>query len=243
MKKRIVAAILVPMFVLSGCATYTQQYVAFRPPQAYANKVEVDGITIGAEAYPDKEAAENAFGFDIRGAGTLPVQVVLDNRSGQTLEVVSSQTFLEDDNGGYWTIMANHVAVDRIDKYTQGGAVASGAGKGALIGAAAVGLLGAAIGIVSGHNVGESLGKGAVIGAAGGALIGGASEAGSPEKGYRVADDVRTKGLEGKTIPPEHLANGFFFFPGEATSARLLHLQLREMESGQVRSVLLRLAP
>lgn len=243
MKKRIVTAILVPMFALSGCATYTQQYVAFRPPQAYANKVEVDGITIGAEAYPDKEVAEKAFGFDIRGAGTLPVQLVLDNRSGQSLEVVSSQTFLEDDNGGYWTIMPNQAAVDRIDKYTQGGAVASGAGKGALIGAAAVGLLGAAIGIVSGHNVGESLGKGAVIGATGGALIGGASQAASPEKGYRIADDVRAKGLEGKTIPPEHLANGFFFFPGEAPSARALHLQLKEVESGQVRNVVLRLAP
>ncbi|HEY6006901.1 MAG TPA: glycine zipper family protein, partial [Geobacteraceae bacterium] len=160
MKKTVVAAILVPLFLLSGCATYTRQYAAFRPPEAYANRQVVDGVSVAAEAYPDKEAAEKAFGFDVRGAGVLPVQLVLDNTSGQSLEMVSSQTFLEDDNGGYWTIMPNHVAVDRIDKFTQGGAMAAGAGKGAVVGAVAGGILGAAIGIVSGHNVGSAMGGG-----------------------------------------------------------------------------------
>ncbi len=243
MKTRIVATFLLPLFVFSGCATYTQQYVAFRPPEAYANRMKVDGVTVAAEAYPDKEVAEKAFGFDVRGAGTLPVQVVLDNKSGENLEIVSSQTFLEDDNGGYWTVMPNNVAVDRIDKFTQGGEVATGAGKGAVVGAVAVGLLGAAIGIVSGENVGSALGKGAAIGAAGGAIIGGATAGTSPERGYRIADDVRAKGLEGKTIPVDYLANGFFFFPGEAPSAKALHLQFRERESGTVLSVVLPLRP
>ena len=241
MKRKIVATLLLPIFILSGCATYKQQYVAFRPPEAFPNHRVVDGVSIAGEAYADKEVAENAFGFDVRGAGLLPVQVVLDNKSGKSLELVANQTFLVDDNGGYWTLMPNSVAVERVDKFTESGAVLGGAGKGALIGAAAVGILGAAIGIVAGKNVGSAIGKGAAIGAAGGALIGGTKEGTSTEKEYRITDDVRAKGLEGKIIPSDHLAQGFLFFPGEAKSAKELRLQYREMESGKIRTVVVSL--
>lgn len=239
MKRKIIAMAFLPIFILSGCATYKQQYVAFRPPEAFANKKVVDGVVLAGEAYAGKEVAEDAFGFDIRGAGLLPVQLVIDNKSGKSLELVTNQTFLVDDSGGYWTLVPNYTAVERVDKFTEGGAILGGAGKGALIGAAAVGLLGAAIGIVSGKNVGSALGKGAAIGAAGGAIIGGAKEGTSREKEYRIADDVRDKGLEGKTIPAEHLAQGFLFFPGEAKSARELRLQYREKESGQLHTVVI----
>jgi hypothetical protein len=241
MKLRLIASLMLPLTVFSGCATYQQQYVAFRPPEAYANRQVTDGVTMAGEAYADKEAAEKAFGFDIRGAGLLPVQVVLDNKSGKSLQLVTSQTFLVDDNGGYWVVVPNHAAAERVDKYTQAGAVLGGAGKGALIGGAAVGLLGAAIGIVSGKNVGSALGKGAAIGAAGGAIIGGAKEGTSSEKERRIADDVRDKGLEGKTISSDYLAQGFLFFPGEATSARELRFQYREIESGVIHSVVINL--
>ena len=240
MKTRIVATLLLCLTTLSGCA-YKQQYVPFRPPEAYANKQQSDGVALAAEAYADKDVAENAFGFDIRGSGLLPVQVVLDNKSDWSLQLVTDQTFLVDDGGGYWVVMANYVAVDRVDKYTQGGEIMGGAGKGALMGGAAGGLLGAAIGIVSGQNVGSALGAGAALGAAGGAVIGGTAAGTSPDKGRRVADDVREKGLEGKTIPRNYLAQGFLFFPGEAASAKELRLQYREIETGVVHRMVIRL--
>lgn len=238
--KRCVAMILC-LAIVSGCATYTTQYVPFRPPEGYPNHQVVNGVSIGGEAYADQAVAKEAFGFDIRGAGVLPVQLVLDNKSGKSLEIVSDQTFLVDDANRYWQVLPNSVAVDRVEKFTSSGAMASGAARTAVIGAVAGSILGAALGIVSGRNVGAALGKGAALGAAGGAIVGGVKEGTSPERGYRISDDVRDKGLEGKVIPDAYLANGFLFFPGEAKSAKELRLQLRERPSGRVTTVILKL--
>lgn len=242
MMKKIIAGIMLPVFLLAGCTTYKSQFVSFRPPEAYANKQQVDGIAIGGEAYADTVAAEDAFGFDIRGAGLLPVQLVMNNQSGKTLEIVSGQTFLVDADGRYWQVVPNNTAIDRLESSTQlASFFGKGAGKGALLGAAGGAILGAALGIVSGKSVGEALGKGAAIGAAGGAVIGGVKEGTSEEREYRITDDIRAKGLEGKAIPNENLANGFIFFPGEAKSAKELRIQLKERETGQLHAVSLKL--
>lgn len=244
MKLKLMVYFILPIFVLSGCATYKTQYAGFRPPEGYPNYQKIDGVTIGGEAYADKDAAENAFGFDIKGAGLLPVQVVLDNKSGKNLEVVPTQSFLVDDDGRYWNLIPTNIAIDRLEKSTQLAAFfGEGAGKGALLGAAAGTILGAVIGIVSGKNVGSALGKGAVVGAAGGAIIGGVKEGTSSEREYRITDDIRDKSIEGKVIPGVALANGFLFFPGEANTAKELRLQYREKESGQVHTVVLKLTP
>jgi len=239
--KRIVSLILC-LSMLSGCSGYKTQYSGFRPPEAYPNSQLVAGVTIGGEAFAGKDAAEQAFGFDIKGAGVLPVQVVLNNQSGKSLEIVTGQTFLVDNANRYWNVIPNNTAVTRIEKSTQLAAFfGKGAGKGALLGGAGGALLGAAIGIVSGRSIGEAALKGGAAGAAGGAIVGGTMEGTSKEREYSIVEDIRNKGLEGKTIPPESLSSGFLFFPSEAESARELRLQLKERESGKVHSVVLKL--
>lgn len=242
MKRKITSCLIMAVFVISGCTSYKSQYISFRPPQGYLNYQVVDGLSMGAEAYPTKDEAQKAFGFDIKGAGLLPVQLVLENKSGSNIELVPGQTFLVDSSNRYWTVVTTNAAVDRLEKSTQlSSFFGRGAGKGALLGATGGAILGAAIGIVSGSNVGSAMGKGAAIGGAGGAVIGSTSEGTSPEREYRITDDIRAKGLEGKVIPRDSLANGFIFFPGEAESAKELRLQYREKDTGKVRSVALRL--
>ncbi len=241
MYQKRIAQFILPLFLLSACTAYRSQYVGFRPAEEYANRQLVNGVTIGGEAFADKAAAEEAFGFDIKGAGVLPVQVVMSNR-GKGLEIVSSQTFLVNDQNRYFPVIPNNTAVDRIENSTQLAAFfGKGAGKGALLGAAGGAILGAALGIVSGRSVGEALGKGAAIGAAGGAVIGGVKEGTSEERERSIVDDIRNKGLEGKTIPPDSIASGFLFFPAEADTARELRMQLRERETGKLHSVILKL--
>jgi hypothetical protein len=236
--------LLILMLLLSGCTGYKSQYVPFRPPEGYPNNRLVSGVSIGGEAYASKKAAERAFGFDIRGAGLLPVMLVIDNKSGQTVELIGSQTFLVDDSGNYWPLVPNDVAFRRLENSTQFASYfGRGAGKGALLGAAAGGLLATAIGIVSGSNVASLLGKGAAVGAASGAVIGGVSEGSSPDREYQITGDLREKGLEGKAIPDQYLANGFLFFPGEAKSASDLRMEWRERESGVVHKLILPLGP
>ena len=231
-----VASLVALVLMLSGCAGYQSQYVSFKPPEQYANHHEVSGVSLGCEAYSSKRAARKAFGFDIRGAGLLPVQLVLDNKSGQSLEIDGSQSFLVDAAGSLWPVVTNSVAFERMEKSTQlASFFGGGAGKGALIGAAAGGILATALGIVSGNSVAAYLGKGAAMGGAAGAVIGGTSEGGSREREVHISDDLREKGLEGKVIPDQYLAHGFLFFPGEARSAKELRLLWRERESGQLR--------
>ena len=101
MKLKLIGSMILTLFVLSSCTTYRSQFVSFRPPQAYLNYQVVDGVSLGAEAYASKEDAEKAFGFDIKGAGLIPVQLVLDNQSGKSLALVPEQTFLVDNENRY----------------------------------------------------------------------------------------------------------------------------------------------
>jgi hypothetical protein len=240
MKK--IICLLIIAAQLSACATYESHSVSFRPPKEYVNYQDSSGLMVGAESFADKKVAEKAFGFDIRSAGLLPVQVVMDNKSGQGVEVVSGQTFLIDGSNRYWKILTNREAVDRVQKATDSGAITSGAGKGAAWGAAAGALMGLAIGIVSGRDVGSSVVKGGVLGGAGGAVVGGASKAGDDrQRDIKIAEDIREKGVEGKIMSTESLASGFIFFPGEVSSASELRLQIKFRDSGRIQTLNMKL--
>ena len=238
MKK--LAYLILPLFLISSCTGYKSQYVGFRPAEQYANSQVVNGLTIGGEAFASSESAKEAFGFDVKGAGVLPVQVVMSNQ-GKAMDIVANQTFLVNDDNRYFPVVPNMTAVDRIEKSTQFASFfGSGAGKGALLGTAGGAILGAALGIVSGKSIGEAVGKGAAIGAAGGAIIGGAKQGTSGERERSIIDDIRNKGLEGKAIPAESIASGFLFFPAEADTARELRLQLKERDTGKLHNLVLK---
>jgi hypothetical protein len=240
MKKTICLLIIVAH--LCGCATYESRSVSFRPPQDYANYLNSYGLLVGAETFADPKQAEQAFGFDIRKAGLLPVQVVIDNKSGQAVEVVSGQTFLIDETNRYSKILTNREAVERVQKFTDTGVVVSGAGKGVTFGAATGVLLGLAIGIVSGRDVGSSVVKGGVLGGVGGALIGGANKVGDDQqRENKIMNDLRDKGVEGKIMSAESLASGFIFFPGEISSVRELRIQVKFRGDGRVQTLNLKL--
>jgi hypothetical protein len=241
MKIKIMTYLILPMFALTGCTAYKSQYASFRQPEAYPNYRVVNGVSFGAEAFVNPELAQNAFGFDIVGAGLLPVQLVMDNKSGVNLQIMQAQTFLVDDANGNWNVVPNNIAVSRLEKSTQLAAIGAGAVKGAFLGAAGGALLGTAIGAATGRNVGSAAGSGAAIGGAGGAIVGGAHGGTSSERVVTIINDIRAKGLEGKVIPPDALTSGFIFFPSEATSAKELRLQYRESETGMIQTVILNL--
>lgn len=224
-----------------SCATHKSQEVSFRPPAAYAGMQRVSGAQVAAEAYADKALAKEVFGFDILGAGLLPVQVVIDNRGEHDLLIVPGQTFLVDEGGNYWNVLDNRIAYQRLETSSEYGEIARGAGKTSLLGAAGGALIGAAIGIVSGENVGSAAVKGAALGAAGGAVIGGVQSGTSGDAGRRISRDLANKELENRTIVPNTLGRGFLFFPAEAPSARELRVQFREVDTGRFHTVVLSL--
>lgn len=232
---------IVVLLTLVACTSYKSREVPFRLPAAYSNMQVVDGAQVAAQAYADKGAAKEVFGFDIRAAGLLPVQVVFDNAGDHGLSVVPEQTFLVDDEGSLWNLLDRRAAYQRVESSSEYATIAKGAGKGGMLGAAGGALVGAAIGILSGHNVGDAALKGGAIGGAGGAVIGGSQAGTSGEAGRQIARDLANKELENRTVAPGTLGRGFLFFPGEAASASALRLQMKEADSGKLHTVTLSL--
>ncbi len=223
---------LAGLLFVSACTSYKSQEVPFKPPAAYSGMQVVAGAQVAAQAFADKAEAKKAFGFDIRDAGLLPVQVVIDNLGSQALIVVPDQTFLVDAEGNYWNLLDGRTAYKRLEKSSEFARVAKGAGKDSVYGALGGAIVGAAIGILTGENVGTAAGKGAAVGAAGGAVIGGAGELSSDEAGRQISKDLANKQLENRAVPSGTLGRGFLFFPGEAASATQLRMQLKEKGTG-----------
>lgn len=234
---------LIVIFLLvavAACTKYERQVVPFQLPAAYPNATEAAEATIAAKAYDGKDEAGNAFGFDIRGAGILPVQVIFDNKGAHSLEIVPAQTFLVDEANNLWPILDASLAYDRINKKTElGNVVPEGAKSGMLAGAAG-GIIGAAIGIVTGTSVGEAAAKGAAIGAAAGLTMGGAKGLTDDEARYQIRDDLKTRSLEKRAVKPYEIAHGFIFFPGEAGKPKELRLHLKATDTGTIYPLILK---
>jgi hypothetical protein len=241
MKRWSVFSFLLSVIWITGCSTaYEVKPLSFKTPSSYNNAVNIGGAQIAAKAYANPDEAKQVFGFDVLGAGMLPVQVIFDNQGPHELEVIGHQSFLEDQSGNLWPILTTRAANERATKYAQTREIfKEGAQKG-FLGAAAGAVVGAAIGIVTGGGIGEAVGKGAAVGAAAGAVIGGVGGYASNEPNKAIINDMRDKSLQNAAIEPGTLAHGFLFFPGEAVSASSLRLQIIENDTRKVHSVTFR---
>ncbi len=210
----------------AGCATYEERVAPVPMPAAQADHVTVAGAKLVARAYAESREAQKVFGFDVRGAGLLPVRFVMDNQSGQSAQVVPDQTFLIDRQGQAWPLLSSDQAYQRVKRHVEVGETFKGAAKPGLLAGAAGAVAGAAVGVLTGENVGESAGKGAAAGAAAGAILGGAARRG--ELGAEIREDLAQQSLQNRAVEPGDLAYGYLFFPGrdEAESARELRLAL-----------------
>ena len=214
------------VIVLTSC-TYKDRVQPLILPLNAHNTVIVNGLYITAISYENADAAKKAFGFNIRKAGLLPVQISFQNEGEESVSLVPEQTFLVDSKNQAWPINSKERTYQRIEKYIDIGEGVAGAGKPALLLGAAGAIAGLAVGIVTGENIGKTVGQGATIGAAAGAIGGAAKSYADPKD--EIKDDLRSKSLENKQILPNQIAYGMLFFPGyanEASDTRQLKLTL-----------------
>ena len=236
---RAIIVLLLSLLVLAGCASYGHRVSPVPLPGAQPEHVTVDGVEMLAVAFPDAKTAEDRFGFDVRGSGLLPVQLVIDNQGTQKVSINSGQTFLIDQSGQAWPLLSAEEAYQRVKGHVEMGETAKGTVKPAVLLGAAGALAGFAVGILTGEDIGGSVGKGAVLGGTVGALAGGtAAYATAPEK---IRTDLAQRTLRNRPVEPGQLAHGFLFFPGrkEATSAQQLRLAITIGEEPHVLNLLL----
>ncbi|MBF0154613.1 MAG: hypothetical protein HQL64_12805 [Magnetococcales bacterium] len=223
-----------------GCSTtYKATPLSFRSPESYFNHQRVFDTEVGSEPFSNPDLAKEKFGFDIIGAGMLPVQVTFDNQGEHPLKIVDGQTFLVGVGGTMWPILDSKTVQERSQKYTKTADIFEKGSYGGLLGMAAGGLVGAAIGIVSGKSVLSSAGKGAAAGVALGGLAGGIDGAVGHEGVDRVQDDMAQKSLQYRTIQPGSISFGVLFFPAEAVQAHQLRLQIEETKSKVKKTIVL----
>ena len=240
MKKKYIIYLIITVIIFSaGCTTsYKARPLSFKHPSAYPNTTRVANTVIGSRAFVEKKEAQEAFGFDVRSAGMLPVQIVADNQGQKGLYIVANQTFLQDKEGNLWPVLTDKFAYERVTKYAQTKEIFKEGAYAGVMSAAAGALIGAAIGIVTGENVASAAGKGAAIGAAAGGTAGGLKGYDSAYQARReVMEDFESKSLKNKSLSPNNLSYGFIFFPGEATSVQSLRLQLKEEDSNRIFTV------
>ncbi|MBW2569332.1 MAG: hypothetical protein JRD93_09520 [Deltaproteobacteria bacterium] len=234
----LILLVFVGIFLFQGCSTsYKVKPLPFKTPTSYDNVVTVAGAQVAAKAFNDAKQAKEIFGFDIHGAGMLPVQVVFDNEGNHSFEISGDQTFLEDEKGNLWPVLSREIAYKRATKYAKTKDVVKEGAYHSVLGAAAGSLIGAAIGIVSGDNVATAAAKGAAVGAAAGATMGGAGGYSSDNARMAIIDDLHGKSLQNKPVEPKSLAHGILFFPGEAASGRQLRLQIIEIDTGRAHTI------
>lgn len=230
----VILAAVLSVAGLAACASYERKVVPFKMPAAYPNATAVADATIAARAYDNGEEASAAFGFDIRGAGILPIQVIFDNTGNHPLEILTDKTLLVDEENNLWPILDQGLAYDRLSRKTELGKVAPEAAKSGLLAGAAGAVIGAAIGIVTGQNVAVAAGKGAAIGAAAGITMGGAKGLDDSDVRQQIREDLQNRTLEKRAIVPHEVAHGFIFFPGEAKKAKELRISIRATDTKQV---------
>ena len=232
-KEQTFILIILLMFILAACSTaYKATPLPFKNPGSFENSQEALGVIIAAKAYSDPKEAKEVFGFNVREAGMLPVQIIFDNQNSNTIEIDPSQTFLEDKDNNLWPILEKNFAYERATKYAQTKKIFKEGAYNAFLGATAGALIGAAVGIVTGEDVAQAAGKGAAVGAAGGAVIGGTGAYASNDANKAITNDLRQKSLQSKSIEPNSLAHGIIFFPGEAKSAKQLRLKIIDVDTG-----------
>lgn len=218
-----VAAVI---WLLSGCATYDNRVTPIPLPSAQVEATNVNNVLIVAQVHLDRQKAKNRFGFDIRGAGLLPVRVVIDNPEQNEVRVNPHQTFLVDQRGDAWPLLSADQAYRRVRGKIEVRETLEGLGTPALLMGGAGALAGFALGVLVGENIGDATLKGAAVGASIGALSAGTLAFGNLES--EIRHDLGRESLRNQRIGRGELAYGYLFFPGknEATSARYLRLSL-----------------
>ena len=166
MKKKYQVYFIITLLIVfsAGCtSSYKARPLSFKHPSAYPNTIQIANAIIGSRAFVDKNEAQEAFGFDVRSAGMLPVQIVADNQGQKGLYIVANQTFLQDKDGNLWPVLTDKFAYERVTKYAQTKKIFKEGAYAGVMTATAGALIGAAIGIVAGENVLSAAGKGAGV--------------------------------------------------------------------------------
>jgi len=117
MNRPVVSAVTaVVAIMMVGCATYKAQMVNADRVEAYQNMQEVGGIAVAVEPYDTAEKAKSAFYVDVTSKNIKPVQVIIDNKSDDSILVTRSEIHLLGGSGSELKPVNSNYVYGRFEK-------------------------------------------------------------------------------------------------------------------------------
>lgn len=232
------AITLLPLLILAaaGPAWFAYDTRTVPSPEPEAVWIELAELQVAAAALEDSDTARRTFGFDIRGAGLLPVRLAIENRGAHPARLDPPQIFLIDGQGLAWPLLTAGQARSRLaEALGEGKAPKHTPGAKQWIDAAPI-LTGFALDVfprdepevaTPGHD--GWLGR----------LLGEARE--SPEQ--RSRRDLLSRFLRNPPLPAGQSALAWLFFPGREEVRGAETLRLAVDVEGRVRIASIPLAP
>jgi hypothetical protein len=165
------------------------------------------------------------FGFDLKKAGVIPVQILVQNNGSAPVTVLDGAR-IEDANGSIWEVLPSDVVYNRINSYTAGSLDGQQGVRRTVMWGLAGAIVGAAVGIAGGSNVGTAAATGAALGGGAGAATSVLGAGTTTDTSEDVVRDFSGRSLEHRTIAPGTEASGFLYFPAESAQPRRLSLGL-----------------
>jgi len=224
----IVVFIIFLLFINACSKAFVAKPVPFKMPSVYGNSVTIDKTIAAAEVFNNPKQDKKMFGFNIHGAGMLPVQVVFKNIGYKNYQVIIDQTFLEESNGNMWEVLSGDIAKARATNHAQDKKAIKEAQKKGMIAAAMGAVIGAVVGTITSSNVGKAVGTGAAVGAGGGAVYGAVKALEKDDEVQKSLKHFKNTLIEHKPIKGGCTTRGFLYFPAEAKKPKLLWLTIKD---------------
>lgn len=238
-RTRIAIVLLLPLILAAAVLAwfaYGTRTPSLPQPEPDAGRVELAGTRVAASALEDPDEARRAFGFDIRGAGLLPVKVVIENRGTHAARLNPPQTFLIDGQGLAWPLLTADQARGRLaETLGEGKKPKLEPGARQWIEAAPI-LTGFALDV---FIQGEPGAAASVRSDWLGRLLG--EERESPEQ--RSRRDLLSRFLSNPPLPAGNTAVAWLFFPGRDEVRGAETLRLAVEAEGRVQLARIPLAP
>ncbi|MGQ0549929.1 MAG: hypothetical protein ACT4PY_09730 [Armatimonadota bacterium] len=114
---RTVAILVVLAQLTVSCASYTSQLATLPRIASAAAAAEDQGLSVGVNPYLDPEKSARVFGADLKQAGILPLQVIVQNRSAQRLVVRKADFVLRRAEGQEYSPAPASAVAERLESY------------------------------------------------------------------------------------------------------------------------------
>ncbi|MDR0355104.1 MAG: hypothetical protein LBJ64_05145 [Deltaproteobacteria bacterium] len=230
--------LLALILVSAACAPrYEFKAIPMRPLEGYANRTQFQDGQAGAMAFYDSRQVTQIFGFNLKNAGVIPVQLTMQNDQPSSSLTITKATMLDKD-GLLWEVLPSTVVYQRINEHTSGGLSGEQGVRRTMLLGLAGGILGAAVGVATGTSVAKGAGKGAAVGAAIGSVSSMAQGA-IQDQEENIVRDFSSRSMDHAAVSPGETANGLLYFPAEAAKPVKLNLTVQGSSGVQTLELLL----